>query len=306
MQAVPLRTRTHLGINAFHNYNIGVETAIDSEIPKLNQIRAESELTDRPNWMTEFSKGEFNWLDTAKVIHNTLVEANSSAYIFWKLVWGNTTSTDEIIFNIDGAGNYLKGNTYWTIKHFAKHISRGHQRLELTNSGANPNVRASAYINPAGNKLTIIALNVGATDDVISLRFPGLEVTAATGFRTRQFDISGFPYRSLGVVNVANDQALTKNSITTYIVDIADTLNPYNPALLRVTGASHKAGQISLTIPAQPGHNFILWKSTSLASGSWQKVSNALFTEAGGQLTLTDPTSTSVRAYYRIQRDTNL
>jgi hypothetical protein len=70
------------------------------------------------------------------VIHNTLVEANSSAYIFWKLVWGDSTNPDEIIFNIDGSENYVKGNTYYAIKHFSKHISRG--QLFLTDPNPDP------------------------------------------------------------------------------------------------------------------------------------------------------------------------
>ena len=307
-QAVPLRTRPHLGIYAFHNYNIGDQAGIDGAIPKLNQIRTESTATstDRPNWMTEFSKGEFDWLDTAKVIHNTLVEANSSAYIFFKLVWGNTTDTGEIVFNIDGSGNYIRGNTYYALKHFSKHISRGHQRFEVTNTGTNTNIRASGYINPAGNKLTLVVLNTGSTDDVISLRLPGLPVASATAFRTRQYDIAGYPYQSLGQVNLATNHTLTKNSITTYVIDLADTLNPYDPALLRVDGIEHHGNQVSLAIPAQPGHDFILWKSTTLATGSWQKVTDAVFTESNGQLILTDPTPGTTRAFYRIQRDTGL
>ena len=309
-QAVPLRTRPHLGIYAFHNYNIGDQAGIDGAIPKLNQIRTESTATStgRPNWMTEFSKGEFDWLDTAQVIHNTFVEANSSAYIFFKLVWGNpnTTSDTEIVFNIDGSGNYWRGNTYYALKHYAKHISRGHQRFEVTNSGTNTNIRASGYINPAGNKLTLIVLNIGGTDDTISLRFPGLLVASATAYRTRQYDIGGYPYNPLGTVNVANDQLIYKNSITTYVINLADTLNPYDPALLRVDGVEHGGNQVSLAIPAQPGHDFILWKSTTLADGSWQKVTDAVFTESNGQLILTDPNPGTTRAFYRIQRDTGL
>lgn len=192
------------------------------------------------------------------------------------------------------------------VKHYAKHISSGHQRFEVTNSGTNANLLASGYINPAGNQLTLIVLNTGATDDVISLRFLGLPVSSATGFRTRQFDIGGFPYRSLGAVNVANNQTISKNSITTFVISLADTLNPYDPALLRVDGTEHDGNQFSLSIPAQPGHDFILWKSTTLAAGSWQKVTNALFTESNGQLIFTDPTPGSTRAFYRVQRDTGL
>lgn len=303
-EVVPLRTRAYVGINAFHNYNIGNEAAIDSTIPTLRQIRDESEATNRPNWMSEFSKGEFDWLETAKVIHNTLVEANSSAYIFWKLVWGDSTNPDEIMINIDGSGNYVVGNTFYAMKHYAKHISRGDQRFEVT--GSNTNVRASGYINPAGNKLTLVVLNTGTTDAEISLRTAGLPISSASAFRTRQFDIGGFPYHPLGTVNLANNQALTKNSITTYVINLSDTLSPYNPALLRIDGIQHHGNRVTLTIPAQPGHDFILWKSATLAAGSWQKVTNAVFTESGGQLTATDPTPGTARAYYRVQRDTGL
>lgn len=176
----------------------------------------------------------------------------------------------------------------------------------MTNAGNNPNIRASGYINPAGNKLTLIVLNTGSTDDVILLRFPGLPVTSATAYRTRQYDIGGYPYQSLGTVNVANNQTLYKNSITTYIIDLADTLNPYDPALLRVDGFEHDGDQVSLAIPAQPGHDFILWKSSTLAAGSWQKVTDAVVTESNGQLTLTDPNPGTIRAFYRVQRDTGL
>jgi hypothetical protein len=203
-------------------------------------------------------------------------------------------------------GQYQVQNSFYSVKHFAKHISRGHQRIEVTNSGANANVRASGYIDPAGKKLTLIVLNTGGTDDTISLRFPGLPVASVTGFRTRQFDITGFPYNSLGTVNIANNQTIFKNSITTYVINLADTLNPYDPTMLRVDSIKHQANQVSLTIPAQPGHDFILWKSTALAANSWQKVANAVFTESDGQLILSDPTPGNTRGYYRVQRDTGL
>ena len=303
-QAVPLRSRPYLGINAFHNYNIGTLAKIDSEIPKLNNIRSESEIANRPNWMSEFSHGGFDWLDTAKVIHNTFVEANSSAYIFWKLVWGDTTSTTEIMINVDGSGNYVVGPTYYGIKHFSKHISRGDQRFGVT--GSNTDVRASGYINPAGNKVTLVVLNTGTSSAEISLRLGGLPIASAAAFQTRQSDIGGNPYQALGVVNLANNQTLPQRSLTTYVIDLADTLNPYDPALLRVDGIAHHGGHVSISIPAQPGHDFILWKSTTLAAASWQKVTDAVLTESNGQLVLTDPNPEPTRAFYRIQRDTGL
>ncbi len=309
---VPLRTRPHVGICAFHNYNVGTPTATNSAsvISALNSIRSETTnaTSGRPNWMSEFSKGEFDWLDTAHLIHNTLVEANSSAYIYWALAWSSDTTPatahSERVISLDTSGNYARGNTYFTLKHYAKHISSGHQRFEVTNAaGTNENIRASGFTNPAGNQVTLIVLNTGTTDDTISLRFRGLPVTTATGFRTRQFDIGSSPYHSLGTINLANNQTISKNSINTYVINLAGTLNPYNPSLLRVDGIRHLGNQVAVTMPSQPGQRFVLWKSTTLAAGSWQRVTNAVATESDGQLILTDPTPGTSRAFYRVEHD---
>ena len=288
----------HLG---FHNYGTNDFAGVKARY------------NGRRGWMTEWGKDGTtadpgileNWLLLAANIHETLVGADASAYLAWRMVHGNNTGQVWAMIGVEN-GQYQVQNSFYSVKHYAKHISSGHQRFEVTNSGANANLRASGYINPAGNQLTLIVLNTGSTDDVISLRFPGLPVASATGFRTRQFDIGGFPYRSLGAVNVANNQTIFKNSITTYVIDLADTLNPYDPALLRIDGMEHHDNQFSLAIPAQPGHDFILWKSINLADGSWQKVTNAVFTESDGELFLTDPNPGPTRAFYRVQRDTGL
>jgi O-glycosyl hydrolase len=268
----------------------------------------------RRGWMTEWGKDastadpigiKENWLLLATNIHETLVGADASAYLAWRMVHGNNTGQVWAMIGVEN-GQYQVQNAFYAVKHYAKHISSGHQRFEVMNSGTNANLRASGYINPAGNQLTLIVLNTGGTDDVISLRFPGLPVASATAFRTRQFDIGSFPYQSLGAVNIANDQTIFKNSITTFVIDLADTLNPYDPALLRVNALEHHGNQFSVAIPAQPGHDFILWKSNNLAGGSWQEVTNAVFTESDGELILTDPNPGTSRAFYRVQRDTGL
>jgi glucuronoarabinoxylan endo-1,4-beta-xylanase len=289
----------HLG---FHNYGANDFAGV------------EARYNGKRGWMTEWGKDasatdpigiKENWLLLATNIHETLVGADASAYLAWRMVHGNNTGQVWAMIGVEN-GQYQVQNSFYAVKHYAKHISSGHQRFEVTNSGSNANLRASGYINPAGNQLTLVVLNTGGTDDTISLRFPGLPVASATAFQTRQFDISGFPYRSLGAVNVANDQAISKNSITTYVIDLAETLNPYDPALLRVDGMEHRGDRVTLSIPAQPGHNFVLWKSTILADGSWQKVTNAVFTESNGRLFLTDPAPDANRAFYRVQRDTGL
>jgi O-glycosyl hydrolase len=288
----------HLG---FHNYGTNDFAGVEA---KYNGNRG---------WMTEWGKDGTtadpgileNWLLLAANIHDTLVGADASAYLAWRMVHGNNTGQVWAMIGVEN-GQYEVQNSFYSVKHYAKHISSGHQRFEVTNSGTNANLRASGYINPAGNQLTLIVLNTGGTDDTISLRFPGLPVASVTAFRTRQFNIGSSPYQSLGAVNVANDQLIYKNSITSYVINLAETLNAYDPALLRVNAFEHHGNQFSVAIPAQPGHDFILWKSNNLAGGSWQEVTNAVFTESDGQLILTDPNPGTTRAFYRVQRDTGL
>lgn len=283
----------HLG---FHNYGTNDFAGVKS---RYNGNRG---------WMTEWGADPDildNWLVLATNIHETLVNANASAYLAWRMVHGNNTGQVWAMIGVDN-GQYQVQNSFYSVKHFAKHISSGDQRIEVTNSGTNANLRVSGYLNVAGNKINLIVLNTGGTDDVISLRFPGLPVGSVTAFRTRQFDIGGFPYNSLGNINIANNQTISKNSITSYVVNLTETLNPYDPSLLRVDGFLKQGNQFSLAIPAQPGHNFILWKSSSLANGSWQEVTNAVRTEIDGQLYLTDPNAGTTRAFYRVERDTGL
>jgi len=149
-------------------------------------------------------------------------------------------------------------------------------------------------------------LNTTGTDETVSFRSLGLPIATTTSFRTRQFDIAGFPYRAMGQVNLVNNQTIAKNSITTYVIDLAETLNPYDPAILRVDGSHRDGNQFSLAIPAQPGNDFILWKSTTLAPNSWEEVTDAIVTESNGYLYLTDPNASDTRAFYMVQRDTGL
>jgi glucuronoarabinoxylan endo-1,4-beta-xylanase len=311
-QVVPLRSRPSIGIYAFHNYNIGDPSLTDSAsvISNLNGIRSETSnpTSGRPNWMSEFSRGAFDWLETAHVIHNTIVEANASAYIYWALAWASestpATPHPERVFSLDTSGTYARGDTYFALKHFAKYISRGHQRFEVSKAtGTNPSIRASAYLHPAGNQVTLVVLNIGDTDDEIALRFRGLPIASATSFRTRKSDIGASPFEQRPV-NPASNLPISKKSITTFVFNLATTLNPYDPALLRVNQILHQSNQVSLAIPAQPGHNFILWKSSSPA-GPWLQVSNPTVSESDGESLLTDPNPSSTRAFYRVQRAPN-
>jgi glucuronoarabinoxylan endo-1,4-beta-xylanase len=314
----PLASRPHVGINAYHTYDLGgVQSNIDSPttLSKFNKIRSLSRLGTanniaRKNWMSEYSAGDYDWLDTAHLIHTTFVEADASAYIFWKLVWANSTATEEHMITVN-TSSYTVFPTYWGIMHFSKEISRGDQRFDVTQPDfTNTNVRVSGYVNPAGKKITLVAINIGTAPADISLSLSGLPVASATAFQSKDADIGtngAFPansaYQALSSFNYTQVQNLPARSITTYVVNLSQTLNPYDPALLRVDDIQHHGNQVSLTMPSQLGYIPVLWRSSNLAAGSWAKVTNALVTESNGQAIITDPTPIPGKAFYRVEHD---
>lgn len=290
----------HLG---FHNYGTNDFAGV------------ESRYHGRRGWMTEWGKDASatdpvgireNWLLLPVNIHDTLVGANASAYLVWRMVHGNNTGQVWAMIGVENRQFQIQ-NSFHSVKHFAKEISAGDQRFEITRSDTNTDVRISGYISRNGKKITLVALNTSTAAAGISLRFPGLPVLSTHAFQTKQADMANNvltkPYQALGAVDHALTQTLPGQSITTYVISLSETLNPYDPALLRVNRSEYRGNQFSVTIPAQPGHDFILWRSSNLTGGSWQEVTDAVVTESDGQLTLTDPTPASGKAFYRVGHD---
>jgi O-glycosyl hydrolase len=294
---------SHLG---FHNYGSNDFAGV------------ESRYNGRRGWMTEWGKDASatdpvgireNWLLLPMNIHETLVEANASAYLVWRMVHGNNTGQVWAMIGVENR-QFQVQNSFHSVKHFAKEISPGDQRFEITRSDTNTDVRISGYLSRNGRKITLVALNTSTASAGISLRFPGLPVLSMNAFQTKQADMTNNvltnPYQALGSLNHALTQTLPAQSITTYVITLSETLNPYDPALLRVISFEHRGNQFSVTIPAQPGHDFTLWKSSNLAGNSWQEVTNAVSTESDGQLILTDPNPGPGKAFYRVEHAKDL
>jgi O-glycosyl hydrolase len=298
----------HMG---FHNYGTN------------NFAQVKSRYVGNRGWMTEWGQDRNtadpnsigireDWMLLATNIHDTLVLSDASAYLCWRMVHGNNTGQVWAMIGVNqNTKQYAVQNAFHVVKHYAKEISPGDQRFEVTRTGTNNDISISGFIDPTGKKLTLIALNEGvsaATD--VSLRLSGLPVASAAAFQTTQTGTNASaltnPYQALGSFNHTQSQTLPARSMTTYVINLSETLNPYDPELLVVDWIQHYGDRVSLGMPVQPGQNFILWKSTNLAAGSWQKVTNAVFLESEDQLIITDPTPGATQAFYRVQRDAGL
>lgn len=298
----------HMG---FHNYGTNDFTGVKNN---YNGHRG---------WMTEWGQDrntevvgsigiKEDWMLLATNIHDTLVLSDASAYLCWRMVHGANTGQVWAMIGVNAPTTtnrqYAVQNAFHVVKHYAKEISPGDQRVDVTASATNLSI--SGFIDSTGSKLTLIALNEGTTAISISLRLSGLPVASAAAFQTTQTGTNAAtlinPYQALGSIDPNQSQSLPARSMTTYVISLSETINPYDPELLVVDWIQHYGDRVSLGMPLQPGQNFILWKSINLAAGSWQKVTNAVFLESEDQLIITDPSPETGRGFYRVQHDTGL
>lgn len=204
-----LKERAHCGMLGYHPYNINAGTT-------AAQIKSSLEIvggvTGKPNLMTEFSDN-LDWFNTAMFIQSTLVYANSSGYIYWKLIWNTPASgTDAAVVSVSQTGQYTVTPFYHLIKHFSKHIDAGYKRVEVASS--NTLLHVSAFISPDNEKVTVIAINTGTASIDADFGVTGKTISATTADQSRENDY----YKPVTVTDGV--MSLPAKSITTIVLDI--------------------------------------------------------------------------------------
>jgi O-glycosyl hydrolase len=204
-----LKDRSHCGAFGYHPYNINAGTSAAQIQSSLESVGA---ITGKPNIMTEFSDN-LDWFNTAMFIQSTLVYANSSGYIYWKLIWNTPGSgTDAAVVSVAQGGQYVVTPYYHLIKHFAKHINAGYKRVEASSS--NPSLHLSAFISPDNGTITVIAINNGTGSVDADFAATGKTISAITADQSREGDY----YKAVTPAN--GTVVLAPRSITTVVLDI--------------------------------------------------------------------------------------
>jgi hypothetical protein len=234
----PIKTKSYLYGYAYHLYNYA--GGAGSIAPaNLNIVR--DEFNNHPNFMTEFSSANYNWIDVARMVHANLTEANTSAYIYWELGW-DAASTSAMI-GLDNAGGYTVKDNYYSIKHFAKYIDKGYTRIAAT--GSNATLNLTAFRNPAGNQITVVVINNHVSTQPLNFTLSGATILSAQAYQS----VAGNYWQSLGAVTVSSVQNLPGKSLTTYVINTTPLpinllffsgKRENNNATLRWTTASEK------------------------------------------------------------------
>jgi len=209
-----LKDNANCTMYAYHPYNINAGT---SGAAVISSLQSAGSFSTKPNLMTEFSDN-LDWLNTALFIQNALVYANSSGYIYWKLAWSAPSSgEDAAMISMSSSGataSYKVTPYYYLIKHFAKHIDAGYQRVESGTSNAS--LITSAFISPDNKQVTIIAVNNSAQSAKVYFEAAGKTVSSINVDQS----VAGSYYKKVEVSSPKKSVSLPAKSITTVVLGI--------------------------------------------------------------------------------------
>jgi hypothetical protein len=168
----------------YHPYDINSNTPASQIRSSLQSV---GNYKTKPNIMTEYSDN-LNWFNTALFVHNTLVYANSSGYIYWKLVWAEPAngSDDAAMVSVNSNGNYAVTPFYHVMKHYAKNIDAGYKRIEASSSKQNLNI--AAFTNPAKTQITLVIINSGASAEDVAFEVSGKSIGTITIDQSKEGD----------------------------------------------------------------------------------------------------------------------
>jgi glucuronoarabinoxylan endo-1,4-beta-xylanase len=233
--------KAHLDGYAYHLYHGASDNSGDNHNPDLfntNLSSIANTYKGKPIFQTEYDVGD--WFTTAWLMHDCIVNGNVSAYLWWELVWG---SGGKPLIEM-GSSDYTITKYYWAFRQYSKFISSGWNRVTATDDA--DSLRISAFINPDGNKLTVVVINIGSQTQSMSFDIQDFSVDNGKVIRTSETESGSaisnsydgksamdFPTRSITTLSFSG--ALVTNVDNKPLTPIEFSLsqnypNPFNPS----------------------------------------------------------------------------
>jgi O-glycosyl hydrolase len=194
---------------SYHPYNINSGTSASAVTGSLQSVGA---FSTKPNMMTEFADN-LGWYNTALFIQNTVIYANTSGYVYWKLAWNTPASGEDAAMISMSAStataSYKVTPYFYLIKHFSKNVDAGYHRVETSSSEAS--LVTSAFMSPDNRKLTVIVVNNGSQSAKVYLDVTGKSVSSITAVQSKE----GSYYKNVDNTSAVKSIILPSKSITT-------------------------------------------------------------------------------------------
>jgi len=203
-----IKEKPYLEIYAYHPYNFNESSSSSAIASALSMIK--NGYSDRSNIMTEYSG--MSWLKTAQFINSTLKNANSSGYIYWEMMWDE--NSDNAMVKIGQNGSYELTPFYYLIKHYAKYVDEGCQRIDL--GSEHVAVDAVAFISPAGDRIVTILINPNLSAIDVKIAITNHQPTITSGWQSLEDD----NYKEMQGLSIDQALSLAGKSITTIVLGI--------------------------------------------------------------------------------------
>ncbi|MBX2944849.1 MAG: hypothetical protein KF725_03360 [Cyclobacteriaceae bacterium] len=211
-----LKDNPNVAVFGWHPYNINSTTAASAITTSLKNVGS---FSTKPNMMTEFSDN-LSWFNTALFIQESLLHANTSAYIYWKLMWATPASGEDAAMISTGSSPtspYQVTPYYYLIKHFSKNINAGYHRIETTTSTTPAsNLITTAFVNPDNTKITIIVVNNGTASSKVHFVAEGKTAKSISVAQSKE----GSYYTSVSTTTPTRSLSLPAKSITTIVLGL--------------------------------------------------------------------------------------
>jgi len=204
----PIKNKPHLAAYAYHTYNWSATTLIPETTSMLNMVR--DNYGNKPSIMTEYSN--FSWLKTAQFIINNLNEANASGYLYWLMAWD--AANPQSMIGITSAGGYNVTPFYYVMKHFAKNVDKGYDRINATSSTSSINL--SAFANPSGTRITVVMVNPLSSAANVNFTVKNKTIKTISAVQT----VEGSLYKDLGSITADKYFTLKPSSVTTAVIEL--------------------------------------------------------------------------------------
>jgi glucuronoarabinoxylan endo-1,4-beta-xylanase len=181
----------------------------------VDEMQAAAALTKKPLFQTEFQTDEdkhyLGGFETAWLIHHSLVEEGVVSFLYWDLIWVNGGG----LVSIDGGVGRAR-DQYYSVRHYARFTDPGDVRVG-TKSDA-PAVRASAFLSPAGDRLTAILLNTGDRPAEVRIDAGAFSATGSAVYRTVYRPKASETWVALGALPAGRVVSLPGRSVATVVL----------------------------------------------------------------------------------------
>jgi len=177
----------------------------------------------KPIWVSEAGGAQAVWLDgkrgspgegaitVAQKMHNALVHANASTYLYWQMSDANDGETEHTLLGKEHVENPTDSKKYSAFKHFSRYIRPGAVRVGATFPNGKSSVggkseydtynglNVSAYLHEADRTITVVLVNMQASDKPVSIQLPETMSVKNLEFHLTSSDVSFARQKDLAV-----------------------------------------------------------------------------------------------------------